>query len=47
MYNFRIHDRVSDMGYMCLFSEHTAKQDANTVASCLHTFLTEYRSGAR
>lgn len=47
VYNFRIHDCISDVRYMCMFGEHTAKRDANAVASCLHTFLTEYRSGAR
>ena len=47
VYNFGIHDCVSDVGHMCMFGEHTAKRDANAVASCLHTYLTEYRSGAR
>ena len=47
VYNFGIHNCVSDVGHMCMFGEHTAKHDANAVSSCLHTYLTEYRSGAR
>ena len=37
VYNFGIHDCISDVRYMCMFGEHTAKRDANAVASCAST----------
>ena len=46
-YNFGIHDCINEQGYMFLWSETTAKRGSSEVASCLHKFFREYKSGAR
>lgn len=47
VYNFGIHDCVAEQGYMMMWSENVAKRDSCAVVSCLNTFFTEFRSGAR
>ncbi|KAL9977051.1 hypothetical protein ACROYT_G014414 [Oculina patagonica] len=47
VYNFGIHDCVANQGYMMMWAENVAKCDSSAVVSCLDTFLTEFRSGAR
>ena len=47
VYNFGIHDCVSDQGHMLMWGEHVAKRGSSEVVSCLQTFLQEYRTGAR
>ena len=46
-HNFGIHDCINEQGYMFLWSETTAKRGSSEVASCLHKFFTEFKSGAR
>lgn len=47
VYNFGIHDCAAEQGYMMMWGENVAKRDSCAVVSCLNTFLTEFRSGAR
>ena len=47
MFNFGVHDCVSNKGYMFMWPETTAKRGASEVISCLETFLTENSTGAR
>lgn len=47
VYNFGIHDCVAEQGYMMMWGENVAKRDSCAVVSCLNTFFTEFRSGAR
>lgn len=46
-YSFGIHDCVATQGYLYLWDEATAKKGSSEVASCLHKFFTNFRSGAR
>ena len=46
-YNFGIHNYINEQGYMFLWSETTAKRGSSEVASCLHKFFREFKSGAR
>ena len=47
VYNFGIHDCVSDKGVMCLWDETTAKRGSSEVASCLHRCLSRRSTGAK
>ena len=47
VYNFGIHDCVSDKGIMHLWDETTAKQGSSEVASCLHQCLSQRSTGAK
>ena len=47
LFNFGVHDCVSNEGFMFMWPETTAKRGASEVISCLETFLTENNTGAR
>ena len=47
VYNFGIHDCVSDKGVMHLWDETTAKRGSSEVASCLHRCLSQRSTGAK
>ena len=47
VYNFGIHDCVSDKGVMHLWDETTAKRGSSEVASCLYRCLSQRSTGAK
>ena len=46
VYNFGIHDCVSERGYMYMWSELTAKRGSSEVASCLLKCFSSLKTGA-
>jgi len=46
-YSFGIQNCVATHGYLYLWDETTGKKGSSEVASCLHNFFMDFRSGVR